>query len=246
MAKPRHLSRAPIREALIDIQFSPAADLESVAAFAHEAAGLLGSISDLWETTLELTIGVDGAQQSNTGTCVGKRIDFPGLNHVLQLRTTGFTFSRLPPYETWEAMSEHALKIGFRYLAAVRPEHVVRLAVRYINTLQIPLPVATFKDYLTCPPQIPSELPQGLASFLSRVGIAVPEYGDVGVVTQVLEGMTPEGNALSILLDIDVSHLCKLDGPETDKIREVLDRLRTFKNDAFFGFLEEKTLEQYT
>lgn len=245
MAKPRHLSRAPIREALIDIQFAPAANLESVAAFAQEAAGVEGSISDLWETKLDLTIGSDGTQHSNTGTCVGKRIDFPGSKHVVQLRTTGFTFSRLPPYETWEAMSEHALDIGFRYLAAVRPEHVVRLAVRYINTLQIPLPVTAFEEYLTCPPQIPSELPQGLTSFLSRVVIAAPESGDVGVVTQVLEGMTPEGNALSILLDIDASHLCKLNGLQTDKVRAVLDRLRAFKNDAFFGFLEEKAVEQY-
>lgn len=245
MAKPRHLSRAPIREALIDIQFAPAANLESIAAFAQEIAGDAGRISDLWETKLELMIGPDSAQHSNTGNCVGKRIDFPDSKHVVQLRTTGFTFSRLPPYETWESMSGHALDIAFRYLAAIRPEHVVRLAVRYINTLRIPLPVTAFEDYLTCPPQIPPELPQGVSGFLSRVVITNSQSGDAGIVTQVLEGMTPDGEALSILLDIDVSHPCKLGGLKTDEIRVVLDRLRAFKNDAFFGFLEEKTVEQY-
>ncbi|KUZ69217.1 hypothetical protein WI38_15385 [Burkholderia ubonensis] len=68
---------------------------------------------------------------------------------------------------------------------------------------------------------------------------------DVAIITQLLEGETSDRSGLNVLLDIDVSHACKIDGRDIGEISSVMNRLRDFKNGAFFGFLEENILEQY-
>ncbi|KAI3594183.1 hypothetical protein D9X30_0415 [Cupriavidus sp. U2] len=157
----------------------------------------------------------------------------------------GFTYSQLPPYDTWEAMSAGALEIWREYQAIVKPEEISRIALRYINALAIPLPVQNFDDYLTHAPQVPKELPQSLASFLNRVLIHDQENKDIAQVTQMLEGEASDGKAINILFDIDVFHPCQLKSATEEQIFSVLQRLREFKNKAFFGFLEEKILEPY-
>lgn len=245
MAMQRHLSRAPIREAVIDIQFQSATTSEEVAEFAEAFAVGRGQLSDLWAANIELKAGADGIHQTHTGIHVGKRLNFEDGKHIAQFRTNGFTFSRLPPYETWEVMNASASEVWKSYLEAVRPQLISRLAVRFINSLRLPLPVANFDEYLVSAPQVPTGLPQSVAGFLSRVQIVDPENSDIAVVTQMLEGEEPGGAAINVLLDIDVFHSCDLRKIDVDTINSVLDRLRNFKNKTFFGYLQEKTLEQY-
>jgi uncharacterized protein (TIGR04255 family) len=127
----------------------------------------------------------------------------------------------------------------------VQPAEVVRIAVRFINALRVPMPLSDFDEYLTHAPQLPPTLPQSLSGFLNRVVINDQANGDFAMVTQMLEGETPDHTGLNVLLDIDVSHPCQLATTDEQEITTILNRLRDTKNKAFFGFLEEKILEQY-
>lgn len=245
MAKPRHLTHAPIREAVIDIQFQAATNQQDVASFAQQYADGRGRLHDLWAASLEVRVGASGIEQARTGTQIGKRLDFDDGQHVAQFRVNGFAFSRLAPYETWESMNESASGAWAEYSSAIQPREVNRIALRYINSLCIPLPVDAVESYLPYGPRLPPELPQVISGFLSRVQINDVVTGDFTVVTQMAESVTPDGAGLNVLFDIDVSHPCSLAWGGDDQISEVLSRLRELKNKAFFGFLEEKTLEPY-
>lgn len=245
MAEIRHLSNAPIREAIIDIQFEPLADIEAVDHFAASFASASDKVSDLWTSTLELKMEPNGVRQSQVGSRIGKRVDLEDGKHVVQFRTAGFTFSRLYPYESWEVMSDKALNFWHRYFEAMKPTVISRVATRYINSIQLPLPIDDFSGYFVYAPEVPSSLPQSISSFFSRVVIADPATSDVTNVTQMLEGLSPDQSSLTVLLDIDATYPQPLPTSDASQITTILNRLRDTKNKAFFGFLEEKALEPY-
>ncbi|HWH82283.1 MAG TPA: TIGR04255 family protein [Burkholderiaceae bacterium] len=245
MATKRHLNNAPIREALIDIRCQPAASLDAVSQFAGRLVKPGYQIADLWEATMEMKLeqGQPPPAPSHTASLIGKRIDFADRRNVVQLKTTGCTYSRLAPYETWEAMTDHAFEVWGDFVKAVPFEAVERIAVRYINSIQLPLPILDFATYLNCPPVIPQGLPQEVGGFVSRISFS--REGDVATVTQMIESGTPGGDFLNILVDIEVATTCSHRAADADSIRTTAKRLREFKNDVFFGFLTDSALERY-
>lgn len=246
MGRRRHLKRAPIQEALIDIQFQPVQDIDLTGIAAEFSEGREATAFDLWEGMFELKIEpASKPHASHSSSTVGKRIDFPERHEVLQLRNGGFTFSRLAPYESWEQMSHSALPAWSQCVDRIDPEQVNRIAVRYINALLLPLPLERFDKYLNAAPIVPSGLPQGIASFLTR--LVLPRDDDLAIVTQSLgDEVEIEGKrGVKFVLDIDISHRCRLPREEFATIESVLQRLRDYKNDVFFSLLTDDTLEMY-
>lgn len=247
MATQRHLSRAPIREALIDIQVSPPVPIGALAGLKEKFAHKFPECKNIWQASVGLEIAPDGNGATTTEkSLVGYRFEAPGIPSVLQCRTNGFTFSRLSPYETWEQMRDEAQAMWFQFVSEAHPTAVSRLAVRYINALRIALPLDTFATYLAVPPELPAVLPQTLAGFLQRFVISRPNDNCTAIVTQALEEsnpkVTPDG--VTVFLDIDVFKSLELP-PDSPEIWDTLQMLRKFKNDIFFEYLTEKSVELY-
>jgi len=144
-------------------------------------------------------------------------------SRIVQFRTDGVTYSTLRGYTTWVNAKEEAQALWRQYCERWGPGEVARLAVRYINLLEVP-PGADFDLYLTAGPRVPPGAPEALSSFLHRV--TIPFSADAttsAVVTQALE-RKPDASA-AIVLDIDVSRVCrhKVDSPE---IWGILDDLQ--------------------
>ena len=192
---------------------------------------------------MKLEQGQAPTAPTHTASLTGKRIDFADKKNVAQIKTTGCTYSRLAPYETWEAMTDHAFYIWGEFVSAVRFERVERIAVRYINAVQLPLPIHDFATYLNCPPVIPSGLPQEVDQFVSRVSFR--RHLDVATVTQMIESGTHDGKFLNVLVDIEVATTCSHLASDVESIRATAQTLREFKNDVFFGFVTDKVLERY-
>ena len=121
-------------------------------------------------------------------------------------------------------------------------KRVNRLAVRYINAIELPLAGADFDEYLTAGPRIPESLPQFLTSFLQRVVLPFAEVSGHAIITQALEAPTTRG--LTAVLDIDVFAECLIDGADPE-IWSKLGQLRIIKNRIFFASLTKKALESY-
>lgn len=244
MGKQCHLNRAPIVEALIDIQFAPVADMDMSAIAVELSAGKSASISDLFETMFELRVEGDALPySSSTANITGKRLDFGTEHRVIQIRNNSFTFSKLAPYDTWEEMIEPTLVAWQHFLKYVGKGTINRVALRYINVLELPLPLDSFDRYLTSPPQVPQGLQQGISGFLTRVLCPLKE--DLLIITQSLEREASDNSAVKVALDIEVSHEHELDRSDVATLNLVLNRLRTAKNDAFFAYLTDDALELF-
>jgi uncharacterized protein (TIGR04255 family) len=246
MPEIRYLSKAPIREAVIDIQVTPPVSLDALKEISGRLKDRPHSQNELWFAAIGFQINEDGQGSANAGRSpTGYRYTFENLPYVLQCQVNGFTFSHLPPYGNWEEMSKRAKELWEIYLETAKPENVSRIAVRYINSLQIPLPIMDFADYLNVPPLVPEGLPQSLASFLQSFVIVDNSTETVAVVTQVLEEQLPESKVATLIFDIDASKTYSGITPNTIKMWAILEELRNFKNRIFFKYLTEKTIRMF-
>ena len=80
--------------------------------------------------------------------------------NVAQCRLNGFSFSRLAPYETWEQLRDEARKLWATYWQIVGPAPIIRVAVRYINQIDIPLPFRDFRDFVRTYSEVSTDLSQ--------------------------------------------------------------------------------------
>lgn len=243
MVEQRHLPRAPITEALVDIQVKlpPNVDVAKL-------KSMHGLISEKYPKHAELvrshfTFVPQKKSAETTPVCVcGYKYTSADDKQVIQVRLDGFTFSRLRPYKTWESLRKEAYLLWGIYVKLFSPEIITRVALRYINRLEIPQPLRDFRDYLTAPPEVPQNLPQEISSFLTRIVIPEPSLNATAIITQALA--TTDQKIVPVILDIDVFKVAQFntDGKE---VWETIDKLRVLKNNIFFESITEKIVELY-
>jgi len=241
-----HLDRTPITEAVIDLRLRPKDEvpIETIEAFADSVEGyeIKGPIFHL-ETTWSIEEEV--AKTQSKSQSLGIRLHSSDEKYVLQLTKIGFTLSRLEPYESWDQLIAEARRHWEKYSNAIQPAAITRVATRFINRISIPIkPAEQFEEYLTAPPRVPDELPQGVAGFFQRVVIVDPDIGARANIVQALQGGPPSPDVVPIVVDIDVYKMVEMK-PDTKDVWELLDRLRIFKNSAFYASITEKTVALY-
>ncbi|MBI5753276.1 MAG: TIGR04255 family protein [Hydrogenophilales bacterium] len=248
MARVRHLKNAPVKEALIDIQFEPGVEVADINRFASSLTNEFPKQHDMWEALVGFNVDGADASANTTPLVIGKRFDTGADPHVLQCRTSGFTFSRLAPYIEWECLRKDAKRLWSVFVSMVGQQTVKRVAVRYINEINLPLPIKDFGDYLVCPPRVPESLSQGISGFLQRVVIPDEKNRCISIVNQLFEGasvMSSGQQAISVVLDIDVFRQTEIDSSKVDEIFVILDALRDQKNKMFFEHLTEPAVERF-
>lgn len=241
MARQRHLSKAPIREAVLDIRVPLQESLPpDTLRTALDAAGGFGDIQELKQGSLTIQLSPEGVPQSPVaGSVVGVRgVTDDGL-WIVQYRQDGMTLSRLAPYSDWPEMSRKARPLAEGFLRVAGPSHVERLALRYINHFH--LPDRDPSDYFVALPSFPDSLPLLAESFLSRVTARHRDHGLSAHVTHArLDDLAPDG--AGFILDIDAFVATRIP-PDVDQFWETFDRLKTLKNKIFFELITERTAE---
>lgn len=244
MAGQRHLRKAPITEALIDIRVKlPAGknDPIQIRSLREKIKDQFPQEKEIRHFEMEFQSGPPPEQKTKSSH-IGYRYDSSDGHRVLQAKIDGFTFSRLRPYENWENLREEAKSMWELYCRVLQPEAVVRVATRYINEIVIPGPLIDFDHYLTTCPPIPRTLPQALAGFFTRIVVPHKEKKVDVIITQAFE---PGGNPerISVILDIDVINRESLQ--MNDDIWGTVDSLRDIKNQVFFESITERTAELF-
>ncbi|VAX29656.1 hypothetical protein MNBD_NITROSPIRAE03-83 [hydrothermal vent metagenome] len=244
MTKYPIFKKAPITEALIDIRVKLPNDFDVT-----KMDSIYESISEGYpekqaqiETQVDLNIKKEESVKTSATKVTGYRYISSDRKQIIQAGRDGFTVSRLKPYIRWEELRDEAFRLWKLYRDITSPECITRVAVRYINNLNIPMPIRDFTEYLTAPPIVPPELPQVVSSFLTRVVIHESSIGANAIITQALEQIVTD--VAPIILDIDVFKF-QSDGIEEEDAWEIIEKLRHFKNKIFFTSITNKLKEMY-
>jgi uncharacterized protein (TIGR04255 family) len=245
MVTSTHLEKAPIVEALIDIRVKLPSEVDIIKL--ESMGGLISRQYPKKKKRIRFEGKIDFKEgklpeHEDTSQIDGYIYASEDERYIVQTRLDGFTVSRLKPYETWENLRDEAYRLWEIYVKTVSPEIITRVALRYINRLELPLSMGDLDEYLTSPPIIPKNLPQEICSFLTRVVIPEESIGAFAIITRAFESVV--NNIVPIILDIDVFKKSEFEVDKKDAW-EVIDTLREFKNKIFFEFITEKTKELY-
>lgn len=238
------LSRAPIVEGLIDFRLRPLQPitLEQLSLLDTQLNASYPIKKNIRAIEAAFNIEAEAGQKVlSTEHFIGYRYESEETSFIFQARVDGFTVSRLAPYSNWEELLSETKRLWEIYSATVKNTTVVRVAIRYINKINLPGSAIDFDEYLTAGPKIPEGLPQGLIEFLTRTVVPFDEYKALLVLTQAYRPDQSSSSHLPVILDIDAFHEGAYDSVEGE-FWKILDDLHDLKNKVFFAAITEKTL----
>lgn len=173
----------------------------------------------------------------------GYLFDSPIEKKIFQARLDGFTFNKLKPYDNWKNILNESKELWKLYASYAKPIKILRIALRYINRIEIPLPINDFKDYFKTIFEISKGLPQNVAHFFMKILIPKIEIDSVANITLTIDKPT-NTNKLPFIFDIDVFKNSEYNINDK-KIWNDFIMLRDFKNDIFFNSITDKTMELF-
>jgi uncharacterized protein (TIGR04255 family) len=235
-------AHAPITEALIDLRCSlpPDITLETLARIHGDEKERYPKRNERVNVEGSFTAGREVSAAAKQRQ-VGFMFWDGAQTQAFQARLDGYTFNRLAPYEHWDTFRDEARRLWDRYRELARPKGISRIAVRYINRLDLPLPLSDFKDYLRTVPEVAAELPQGLAGFVMGLQIPQEDLDAMVLLHEAMDEPHHEGVA-SIILDVD---LFRQFDPliEEDLAWSLLEQFRVRKNEIFEASITDKMRE---
>lgn len=240
----KHYSKAPIVEAIIDIQVKMAGD------FSHESFNAVHSVlSERFPTKspiqvvqmgMEPDAQVEGEMQfSSSKTDLGLRLTSKDNSRILQVRVNGFTYSHLPPYTSWEVLRNEAHEVWLIFVELCKPQTVVRCALRFVNRIEIPKPSIELRDYFYLFPEIPKGIPQDVSGMFMQLQMPQNDLEGIAIVNQAVAEPTSPGT-VSVLLDFDLFQVREY-APRDEAIWHYLDKLRNRKNELFEACITDET-----
>ncbi len=242
MAAIRHLAKAPIVEALID--FRTVEPEEGIEERLRGVAAVLRAKypkqEDRRGRRTQFQISSEGSASTDQDLgFVGLLLTSGDGKQLVQLRSDGFTFNRLSPYTSWDDIYPQTMEAWKFYHAALGNPRITRVAVRYVNVVELADGNALTAGFRLLP-QIPDEFPtpvRGLGFRLVVDGESTGSFANIGAELQPgsLEG------SVRLVLDIDAYWADPLaDG--VAEIDERLSELRSLKNRIFFASFDEALL----
>ncbi len=236
----------PITEALLDIRVNfHEINLERLALVQNEinAQYPIKKERHNWQGQLQFNPGNTPEIMSPINEVDGYLFISKDSKQVVQARKDGFTFNKLKPYLSWEDFSAQAKISWQHYIKMTRPVNVGRVALRYINRIEIPLPLENFGEYIHTIPVVAPGIPNSISGFFFQVVIPHPDIKATAIITETVEKTNDKG-FLPFIFDIDVS-INNIFQTDSQDIWEAFEKLRNFKNQIFLKSITEKTQELF-
>ena len=236
--------KAPITEAVIDlrVELSPEVSVGDLAKVQSGDEASYPTVEIVNEGEFKLVLGPQAVANTSTQH-VGFLFRSIDGKQIHQARMNGFTMSRLAPYPRWEDFRPEARRLWDIYRSVAKPSKIMRVAVRYVNRIDIPVPFNDFEEYLRTVPVVSPDLPQGLSGYFMRLVMPLEDLMSSAIITETLvDPASP--NVVSIVLDIDIFRAYELPSTENE-IWALIEQLRDAKNKVFEGCITDKARELF-
>ncbi len=248
----QQLRFAPVTEAVIDFraQLDPEFDVKKLDRLGESLgyAAPKQMFEEAWQLKKSAKVGSSSQVELKNSGCIGFRYDSKDKKHVAQFRVNGFTFSRLAPYSDWNCVFSEAKRLYNIYHEITRPGEISRIAVRYVNKLELPRKEISeaggFSPFLVNSPTLTDSDDLMLTGFLAQLKVLDPMTNIYGTITQKTDPQPADVENAAVILDLDVYEM----GPFSSEPAKVLNRftaLREMKNRLFFSAITPKTTDLY-
>jgi uncharacterized protein (TIGR04255 family) len=159
----------------------------------------------------------------------------------VQFLRSGFVFSQLGNYTSWEDFTQAAKQVWSAYVRIVGAVELVSFNVRYINKLFLP-ELRPWQDFIKIYPFIPEDVPQEISELFMR--ISMPILDPPGRLSHQQAILPPEREGFAtVILDNDFQFSAI--GTPISGLWNRIDEVRGLKNDYFDKFLTPKMKEQF-
>ena len=239
MTEARHYPHAPITEALVDLRvnYGSAISLDKLKNFGTQIKADYPH-----ENTREMVqanVNFGQAQAQTSRSTIGYIFHSADRRQAVQARLDGFTFSRFAPYQDWPRLISEAKRLWTIFLKCLRPQTVTRIAVRYINQINLPYRerTLTFEHYLRTFPATALEEDIALEEFLLRLVMPQQDLSAKLILTEAL--LPPKDDHLGVLLDIDLFRENASVDSHSEEIWDILETFRERKNKYFEASLTD-------
>jgi len=238
-----HLDRAPITEAILDINVEAEAKLDVTEAFAKQVSSSYPESLPVFavEAFFSVTPGQSGVAGSQSNV-IGRICWNADKTRAVQARINGFTVNHVKRYESWTVLRAEAQPLWEQYTSLVKPKKVIRLGLRYINRLTLPAS-GDLGEYMLTYPRLGPSLPEEMRNFFMRVEVPFTA-SRAAIVTQTVVPREPSADERDLILDVEAVSVTKFEAGDP-QIWHELDELRAIKNKCFFGSLQEQTWRRY-
>lgn len=250
MTSPLHFPNAPITEAVLDlrVQLGGETAFEALDEFAEAVAEDYPEkrIRSNLEARLQFNKETLDLNTEGVGTKDGYLLASNDGRQIVQGRLSGFTFSRLKPYQDWATMRDEARRLWPKYCSFTAPKAVTRIALRYINRVEIPLTDQSLnlEDYFLTAPVIAPGISQGLVNFFMRLVVPDEEKRGTAIITETVDEKRDDPSVYPLIFDIDVFQMGSFQ-PDSDAVWDILEQLRDLKNDIFSKSFTDKAKELF-
>lgn len=244
----RDLSRPPIAEAVIDVQFVPNTDI-GIDAFEEAVKRLFVTPEAtaqrryMLEAVLkgsELNAALDLSSSQKLQSLV---ISNAASNRIVSVAPDRLSVAHRAPYGGWDSIVTFAEESFHKFVGALAPPRIKRIAARFTNVISAEGPEIDLDEYVTWSLGKPANIESPIIEFSHRTVLYNEEENLFGIVI-FKDQKSPDKTKASFVVDIDA--FCHIDIETSfDVVAEKLAAIRKYKNYIFFGMMTEKTLEKY-
>ena len=235
-------SSPPITEAVIGITFETPSSDKDISAAAKKLSSHYGKSDDIKDinVTVNNQAGKNTKPKINyTENEIGKRLSSEDMTHIIVVRPSTLTVSRLAPYAGWDDFFAQFKRDWSIWRRIAGFKKITRIGLRYINRLDIPIngPKIEENEYLNFYPKVPDNFPLIQNYKVNSVAI----YEDIGCLLQLNSAVveSPLLNHISFIVDIDL--IRQHDLPTKDElIYKLLHTMRDRKNEIFESCITDK------
>lgn len=239
----------PVTEAVIEIKVDGGLSMDGIEKISKKLQKNYPHKVLLNDFETSITFGQkSGASVAVNSNAKGVQLASDDQVDIIIISKNSLAVSRLAPYLGWDDLYSKFILAWKSWKKVANTKPVVRLGVRFINRIDIPLNVDNkieLHDYLTFYPNVPNLSPEPMIGYLIQVTQPAIEGSkwSANITSTTLQ--SPLVNNLSLLLDVDVFR--SEDLPLKDEeLWTMIAEVRTFKNAIFNKCLTSKAQELFS